>query len=167
MIAYEHIHRYAYASQFVDRMRVLDLGSGEGYGASLLADRADFVIGLELDPVTAAHAEHKYTRQNLRFLAASGVQIPLVALFDVGVCLETLGYIDNRGGVIREVRRLLKPNDFLIVSTSDGKNDSEQTKSPQAFNERSLDFEGLQQLLESHFGKTLFLGQRVHGNSNS
>jgi 2-polyprenyl-3-methyl-5-hydroxy-6-metoxy-1,4-benzoquinol methylase len=108
-IAYEHIHRYAYANQFVDRMRVLDIDCGDGHGAWLLAERAAFVVGLDLDPAAVTHAERQYARANLRFLAASGMQIPLVGRFDVVVCLETLGHVDNRDGLIREAKRLLKP----------------------------------------------------------
>ncbi len=165
-IVYENVHRYAYASQFVERMRVLDLGSGEGHGASLLAERAAFVIGLELDPAAVVHAENKYARSNLRFLAASGVQIPLVELFDVVVCFETLGHSDNRDGLVREAKRLLKPNGLLIISTSDDRIDSGQTQSSHPSYGRALDLEELQKLLESHFENTLFLGQRVYANSN-
>jgi 2-polyprenyl-3-methyl-5-hydroxy-6-metoxy-1,4-benzoquinol methylase len=75
----------------------------------LLAERAAFVVGLDLDPAAVTHAVRQYARANLRFVAASGVQIPLVERFDVVVCLETLGHVDNRDGLIREAKRLLKP----------------------------------------------------------
>ena len=132
----------------------------------MLAEKAAFVVGLDLDPATVVHAEREYARANLRFLAASGVQIPLVERFDVVICLETLGHVDNRDGLIREAKRLLKPQGLLIVSSFDDKNDSEQTQSGHSPYERTLEFEELQKLLESHFEKTVFLGQRVYGNSN-
>ena len=48
-IGYEHLHRYAYATQFVKNKRVLDLASGEGYGSYLLAKTAKSVTGIDID----------------------------------------------------------------------------------------------------------------------
>ncbi len=44
-VVYEHLHRYLWAAQLVTGKRVLDLGSGEGFGASILADNASEVRG--------------------------------------------------------------------------------------------------------------------------
>ncbi len=158
MAAYERLHRYAYASQFVEGMRVLDLGSGEGYGTSLLARKAGMVVGLELDPTVAADAQKQYEASNLRFVAGSGVQIPFIESFDVVVCLETLGHVDNRGGLIREVKRLLKPDGLLIVSNRDSDDDPPY--------EEALSFGEFRKLLESNFRETRFLGQRVYPSSS-
>ena len=139
-------------------MRVLDLGSGEGYGTSLLARKAGMVVGLELDPTVAADAQKKYDSSNLHFVAGSGVQIPFIELFDVVVCLETLGHVDNRGGLIREVKRLLKPDGLLIVSTRDSDDDAPY--------DEAFSFEEFRKLLESTFRETQFLGQRVYPSSS-
>ena len=42
-IIHEHLHRYLFTQQFVAGKAVLDLGSGEGYGSNLLAERAEKV----------------------------------------------------------------------------------------------------------------------------
>ena len=39
-VVYEHFHRYLWAQPLVAGRRVLDLGSGEGFGSALLADSA-------------------------------------------------------------------------------------------------------------------------------
>ena len=39
-VVYEHYHRYLWAQALVAGARVLDLGSGEGFGAAMLADTA-------------------------------------------------------------------------------------------------------------------------------
>ena len=51
-IGYEHLHRYAYATQFVENKKVLDLACGEGYGARLLAGTAESVVGVDIDEDT-------------------------------------------------------------------------------------------------------------------
>ena len=40
-VVYEHMHRYLWAAQLVGGRRVLDLASGEGFGAAILAEAAD------------------------------------------------------------------------------------------------------------------------------
>lgn len=54
-VVYEHYHRYLLARPLVEGKRVLDLASGEGYGAALLAERATQVIGVEIDPASVEH----------------------------------------------------------------------------------------------------------------
>ena len=76
-IAYEHLLRYLYAKEAVAGKRVLDLGSGEGYGAFLLAQDAREVIGLELDGDAVAHAATRYVLKNLAFIQGSALAIPL------------------------------------------------------------------------------------------
>ena len=70
-VIYEHYHRYAFALPFVAGKRVLDLASGEGYGAALLAERAASVVGLELDQRTVEHARNRYRGGALSFEVGS------------------------------------------------------------------------------------------------
>ena len=55
-IHYEHLHRYAFTSQYVKGKTVLDLASGEGYGSFLLSQNAESVTGIERDPDAVNHA---------------------------------------------------------------------------------------------------------------
>ena len=66
-IHYEHLHRYAFAAQFVKGKKVLDLASGEGYGSYMLSKEAELVIGIEIDERTVKHASSKYISDNLEF----------------------------------------------------------------------------------------------------
>jgi len=38
IINYEHLHRYAFACEFVKDKVVLDIACGEGYGSTMLAE---------------------------------------------------------------------------------------------------------------------------------
>ncbi|MHB8233657.1 MAG: hypothetical protein ACYDHT_03295, partial [Solirubrobacteraceae bacterium] len=51
-VVYEHMHRYLWAAQLVQGKRVLDLGSGEGFGAAILGDTATQVVGVDVDERT-------------------------------------------------------------------------------------------------------------------
>src|SRR6266702_2940682 len=118
-IGYEHLHRYAFATQFVRNKRVLDLASGEGYGSSLLARTAKTVIGVDIDEQTVQHARNKYIRPNLEFKIGSIMDVPIsgARLFDVVVCFEALEHVDDHDKVLGEAKRLLVPDGLFFVST--------------------------------------------------
>src|SRR5205814_4925043 len=110
-IAYEHLHRYAYAAALVRDKRVLDLASGEGYGSNMLAESAASVAGIDIDENVVRHASEKYGRKNLQFISGSitAVPIPDDHSFDVIVCFEAIEHIEDQENLLGEVKRLLKP----------------------------------------------------------
>jgi predicted RNA methylase len=65
-IGYEHLHRYAHATRFVRKKRVLDLAC-EGHGVTALAKIAESVVGIDIDGHAIKHARNKYIKQNLEF----------------------------------------------------------------------------------------------------
>src|SRR4029450_12344424 len=69
-LAYEHLHRYAFARQFVSGRRVLDLGCGLGYGAELLAPSAHEVVSLDRDHETIRQARETRTHALGPFVVA-------------------------------------------------------------------------------------------------
>ncbi len=166
LVAYEHLHRYAFASRFVAGKRVLDIGSGEGYGTFLLAQSASFAAGIDVDLPTIEHSASKYRRDNIDFIAASAIQLPFDKPFDVVVCFETLEHVENQEGLLGEARRLLGPDGLLIVSTPDKRTYSDEPHFDNPFHAHELYFEEFQELLGRHFNETRFLGQRVYPTSN-
>src|SRR6202166_1480667 len=118
-IAYEHLHRYAYASTFVKDKLVLDLASGEGYGSGMLATSAASVTGIDIDESVVRHATEKYGSRNLQFISGSITAIPIQEdhSFDVIVCFEAIEHIEDQEKLLGEVKRLLKPEGLFIVST--------------------------------------------------
>src|SRR2546429_2029737 len=73
-VAYEHYHRYLWASTLVAGRRTLDVGSGEGFGAALLAEAAPSVLGIDIDPVTVEHSRLNYAGPNLGFQVGSATE---------------------------------------------------------------------------------------------
>ena len=77
-VIYEHYHRYLWAQPLVAGRRVLDLGSGEGFGAALLADTATAVMGVDIDERTVEHSRANYAAPNLEFRVASATDLTRV-----------------------------------------------------------------------------------------
>lgn len=76
-IEYEHLHRYLFARELCRGHDVLDVASGEGYGAALLAQSAHSVVGVELDLASVEHARATYRHERLRFLQGDARRIPV------------------------------------------------------------------------------------------
>jgi 2-polyprenyl-3-methyl-5-hydroxy-6-metoxy-1,4-benzoquinol methylase/GT2 family glycosyltransferase len=167
-IGYEHLHRYAYASQFVRAKKVLDLACGEGYGSYLLARTAESVVGVDIDENAIKHARNKYIKQNLEFKVGSVTEVPIAGecRFDVAVCFEALEHIEDHHKLLSEVKRLLAREGLFIVSTP---NKTVYTDEPQynnPFHVHELYFDEFRELFEKYFKNVKFCGQRIYCSSN-
>ena len=64
-LAIEHLQRYNTILSFVAGKDVLDIASGEGYGSSILAEKASKVTGVDINDELVEHASVKYKKDNL------------------------------------------------------------------------------------------------------
>jgi len=167
-IGYEHLHRYAFATQFVRNKRVLDLASGEGYGSNLLAKTAKQVVGIDIDEQTVRHAKNKYLLPHLDFKAGSILDVPIEGngVFDVIVCFEALEHVDDHHKLLSEAKRLLTPNGLFLVSTPNKMLYTDEPQFNNPFHVHELYFDEFKALLENYFRQVEFLGQRIHCTSN-
>ncbi|WP_338835698.1 glycosyltransferase [Neomoorella thermoacetica] len=162
-IHYEHLHRYYFASQFVEGRKVLDLASGEGYGCAIMAERAAEVIGVELDENAVNHAASQYPLPNIRFIAGSITEVPIQEekIFDVITCFEAIEHIEEHEKLLTEVKRLLKEDGLFIISSPNRLLYSDKTGYKNPYHVRELYFEEFRGLLAKYFPYVFFLGQKV------
>jgi SAM-dependent methyltransferase len=113
---WEHVYRYAFASQFVAGKRILDIACGEGYGAASLgkAGAAD-VIGVDVSESACLHARKRYGL-DARQGAAEAIPLPDNSV-DVIVSFETIEHVPNPGNFLDECVRVLVPGGRLVIST--------------------------------------------------
>jgi glycosyltransferase involved in cell wall biosynthesis/2-polyprenyl-3-methyl-5-hydroxy-6-metoxy-1,4-benzoquinol methylase len=162
-IHYEHLHRYFFASQFVDGKRVLDLASGEGYGSAILAKRALSVVGVDIDVKSVKHASSRYLLPNLEFIAGSITDIPIreARCFDVITCFEALEHVEEQEKLLSEVKRLLKDDGLFILSSPNKFVYSDEPNFQNPYHLKELYFDELRNLLKAYFPYTVFLGQKI------
>ena len=165
---YEHLHRYAFASEFVSGKKVLDLASGEGYGSFMLSREAKIVVGIEIDPQAVVHAENKYIKKNIKFIRGSILNIPIEEekAFDVIICFEAIEHIEDQDGLLSEVKRLLKDDGLFIVSTPNKLSYTDDANYHNPFHLKELYFKNFEQLLRNYFENICFFGQRVYTGSS-
>jgi len=161
-IWYEHVHRYAFAREFVHGRRVLDAACGEGYGSALLAERAAAVTGVDLSAEAVAHAQRRYTAGNLSFRVADGTALPFDDdAFDCVISFETLEHLREQQALLAEFRRVLAPGGFLLISTPDKAIYTDRQQNDNAFHVAELYRNEFEDLLGAHFPVARLWGHKL------
>lgn len=162
-IRYEHLHRYAACSELVKDKDVLDIACGEGYGSALLARFARKVIGVDIDEFIINYAKNKYSfQQNLQFIVGGVDSIPLPdASVDVVVSFETIEHHDKHEEMLQEIKRVLRPEGMLVISTPDKRTYSDLPKWKNKFHVKELYLHEFENLLKKYFKYVTLHGQRL------
>jgi SAM-dependent methyltransferase len=95
---------------------VLEAGCGEGYGADLIADVAQHVIGLDYDESAVAHVRARYPRVEMR--QGNLAELPLAdSAVDVVVNFQVIEHLWDQRQFVTECLRVLRPAGVLLMST--------------------------------------------------
>lgn len=113
----EHAARYEFALPFVEGKKVLDIACGTGYGIGLLGKTARSVIGIDVD-TDAALAARRECGPDDSVLLADAMNLPFTdGTLDIITSFETLEHLHRRAEFLAELRRVLKKDGMLILST--------------------------------------------------
>ena len=165
-IEVEHVHRYLFARQFVSGRDALDIACGEGYGCGLLADVARSVVGVDIDEETIRRARDVHGRDTVRFEAGSCIAIPLEDnTVDVVTSYETIEHIEDHAQFLSEIRRVLRPDGLLILSSPDTDIYVENATVDNPFHVRELTRQEFIELLGDSFKHVRFGVQRCFTGS--
>jgi GT2 family glycosyltransferase/ubiquinone/menaquinone biosynthesis C-methylase UbiE len=162
-IRHEHLHRYAWCRSLVEGKAVLDIACGEGYGSAMLADKALSVVGVDISIEAVQHAKRVYAGiSGLEFRQGDAAAIPLPdKSVDVVVSFETIEHHDKHMEMISEIRRVLKPDGMLIISSPNRPVYSEKSGYRNEFHVKELDYAELDALLQTAFAQVHYYGQRL------
>ncbi len=161
-IELEHQHRYLLARELVAGKAVLDIASGEGYGSFLLASAAAKVTGVDISQQAVEHAQIKYAAENLTFCQGSCADIPLTDVsVDVVVSFETIEHHAEHEAMMTEIKRVLRPDGFLVISCPDKYEYSEKQNYQNESHVKALYREEFRNLLKKYFKNHCIYGQRV------
>jgi GT2 family glycosyltransferase/SAM-dependent methyltransferase/glycosyltransferase involved in cell wall biosynthesis len=162
-VLYEHYHRYLWAASVVAGRRVLDLGSGEGFGAAILADAATQVVGVDIDERTVEHSQLNYGAANVEFSLGSALDLSRyeTGSFGAVVAFEIIEHIREQELVLAEIARVLADDGILVISTPDRRIYSEVGGQSNPFHERELGQDEFLALLGQQFSDLALWGQRT------
>ncbi len=113
VFAYSHI-----ASLFSPSDIVIELGSGIGYGAAIIAQRALRVTGMDIDNETVLFAAKKHGAPNCVFELYDGNSLPYAdGSFSGALSVQVIEHVDDDRAFVAEAYRVLRPGGMFAVTT--------------------------------------------------
>ncbi|MTK52601.1 class I SAM-dependent methyltransferase [Paludibacter sp.] len=164
IIELEHLNRYYFVINQIDLWgkTVLDIASGEGYGSHLLSQHAKETVGVDISNEAIEHANNKYKSNNLKYVQGNATAIPLPNnTFDIVVSFETIEHHDKHKEMMLEIKRVLKNNGILIISSPDKYYYSDLPNYQNKFHVKELYYEEFRDLIKNHFSRSIFYAQRT------
>lgn len=127
-----HFRRYEYALGLIpEGVDVADLACGTGYGSMMLAQKANSVVGADLNgEVISAISERYKDHEKVRFMEANLLHLDFEDVVDVVVSFETIEHFKESdiSTLLGIFHRALKPGGSLIFSTPYNQEDSEEAR---------------------------------------
>ena len=119
LIDSEHRARYHFGAQVVAGKEVLDASCGTGYGLEILSEAgATAVTGVDISAEAIASAESRFGKYAAALVEADLRELPFEDdSFDVIVSFETIEHIEEPQRALAELRRVLRPDGVLVVSS--------------------------------------------------
>jgi len=165
-IQHEHHHRYLFAAKYCAGKDVLDIACGEGYGSALIAQIANSVVGADIDADAVAFAQSSYGNEKLRYIHSDATAIKLPdASLDVVISFETIEHFYNHEAFMLEVRRVLRPDGLLIISSPNRTIYTDKDEHHNEFHVKEMDREEFRDLLSAHYQHVELLEQKAFAGS--
>jgi len=159
---YQQLHRYGLAYGLARDVDVVDVASGEGYGAAYLAMVARSVVAVDTDHRSVRRAAARYTGMNLTFRAGSFANLPLPdQSVDLVVAFDTLEHVEDPNALMREIGRVLRSEGSLIISAPNRLLPDGGDAQDDHFGVRTMYFDELRDLCGRWFPHSRLYGQRV------
>jgi 2-polyprenyl-3-methyl-5-hydroxy-6-metoxy-1,4-benzoquinol methylase len=151
-----HLVVYRWIAERVAGMDVVDVASGEGYGADVLAGTATSVLGIEPNPEAFDHAVARYRRVTFRRALADD----FVQECDAVTFLQTIEHVPDPGAVLEHFKSQLRPGGAVYVSTPNlltiAPEGAEKSGNP--WHVKEYRAEEFRALCEAHFASVEVLG---------
>lgn len=115
-----HLCAYRLAGQLARQKRVLEIGSGTGYGAFFLAHVAREMLAVDLDQAAAQQARGLFQREHLWYVPMAATRLAVRdGMCDVVGTFQVIEHIPESELLrfVQEIRRVLAPDGVVIIST--------------------------------------------------
>lgn len=113
---YAHLSIYHFAVPYTRGKRVLDAGSGSGYGTAYLAKHGADVLGLDGSADAVAHSNATYTQAAFS-LVDLNEPLPLdTGAFEVVFSSNVFEHVANIDSLVAECGRVMKPGGLAIIA---------------------------------------------------
>ena len=153
---------YVWAARQVpqlDRLCVLDLACGTGYGSGYLSGKAGRVVGVDCAPQIVARNRARYGHSGASFLAMDGCALGFRdESFDCILSQDTIEHIMDDRRFVAEVARVLRKTGTLVIFTPHGKGAAYKPEDP--YHVREYNQEEFRDILSPYFSTIRWFGRR-------
>jgi SAM-dependent methyltransferase len=158
-------HRYAYdlVRDYAEPShRLLDVGSGEGYGSTILMPFVASYAGIDVSADAVAKANERYGSDNVVFQEYDGLTIPHPnGSFDLITSYQVIEHVADVPRYVAEMRRVGRPGGYVLVTTPNRKLRLAEGERPwNRYHLREYDAEGLREILTVAFDDVAIYGIR-------
>ncbi len=115
----EHCGRYLYALDIISNTDIVaDISCATGYGSALLADKAKYVIGYDINDNYLNIAKRKYAKHNLKFLKTDLTKDIHLSQYrpSIIISFETIEHTPKPFDVVKKFYNILPAGGRLILS---------------------------------------------------
>lgn len=139
---------YYRSLEYVAGLRILEVGCGEGLGASLLSTKAASVVALDYSENALRVAHEQYGADNVEFTL---MKVPPIDFpersFDAVICFQIIEHLENPAELVAEIKRVLCEDGFAILATVN----KAETLSDNPYHISEFEAGDFQNLLKAHF----------------
>lgn len=120
-LAHESRYRWLLDNYDLAGKFVLDFGSGSGYGAYMLAQKAKIVHGIDLSQKAIEFAKMYYTRENVQFFQMDATcsdhlfKVLKPNGYDIVVSFDVIEHLERYFDYLENICWLLEKNGFLVI----------------------------------------------------
>lgn len=163
----EDLAKFRFAAQYTVDKVVLDAGCGAGQGTTYLAQKeARYVIGVDISYEAVAYAYHRYVEGdgvlNLSFGRVNANQLGFCdKVFDWVTSIEVIEHLQERENYLAEIRRVLKDDGGLVLSTPNKRVSSPTPGSMWPHHVYEFHPDELRSLLTRYFGEVDMWGMSI------
>jgi len=116
----QHLKPYEFLKGYAAGKKVLEVGCGDGYGASYLTEVANEVVGIDYAKEVILRAQDKYKADNLNFICMDAACLQFADnSFDIVCSFQVIEHIpeDKLLQYLSEIRRVLEKEGEFYLST--------------------------------------------------
>ena len=159
----EQLHRYAIASELAHEKVVLEIGLGDGYGSSLVVQKARRVVGMDEMPGLVNYERTQHQNGKLFIVGGKATHIPLATgSVDLVMSFDASEHLNQSESMMAEIARVLRPDGIVIISSPQKHEYSDLSEHPNA---SPLDPDSSESLLRSTFRNVAVFAQEIASGS--
>lgn len=106
------------AASELSQKRALDIGCNEGAFSRILCEKGYECLGIDIDDKRIETARRSLNSERLKFEVQNATELGTPdGSYDLILCLEVIEHLDDPEKLLDEIRRVMKPEGLLIIST--------------------------------------------------